>query len=92
MDGKKFKEYVSRIPDDAELVHLCDGGYACVYVARIGERVLRALNERTLVERHGLNRRCVGSAAVRRPSLLLPRQPLSACFPWRVPPRGWNPP
>jgi hypothetical protein len=28
MDGKTFKEFVSRIPDDAEVVHLWDGGYA----------------------------------------------------------------
>ena len=27
MDGKKFKELVSKIPDDAEVVHLWDGGY-----------------------------------------------------------------
>lgn len=26
MNGKKFKDIVSRIPDDAEVVHLWDGG------------------------------------------------------------------
>lgn len=28
MTGKKFKELVASIPDDAEMVHLWDGGYA----------------------------------------------------------------
>lgn len=28
MTGKKFKELVARIPDDAEVVHLWNGGFA----------------------------------------------------------------
>ena len=28
MNGKKLKELISRIPDDAEVVHLWDGGFA----------------------------------------------------------------
>ena len=28
MNGKKLKELISRIPDDAEVVHLWNGGFA----------------------------------------------------------------
>lgn len=28
MTGKKLKELMARIPDDAEVVHLWDGGFA----------------------------------------------------------------
>lgn len=28
MDGRKLKELISRIPDDAEVVHLWDGGFS----------------------------------------------------------------
>ena len=28
MTGKKFKDFVASIPDDAEVVHLWDGGFA----------------------------------------------------------------
>lgn len=28
MNGKKFKELVAMIPDDAEVVHLWNGGFA----------------------------------------------------------------